>query len=94
MAKKKKYKDEEASDKTIQSAPNKFVNEGKSDLSKGKGNVDDEEESSNQYDLDEIDEYLAFFSRKFSKMKFKRNPNFSRPSSKFRKDGEQKKIIC
>ena len=68
-----------------------MVYEGKSNLIKGKGKADDEEESSNQDDLDEIDEYLAFLSRRFSKLKFKRNPNMSKSISQFRKDGQQNK---
>ena len=33
-----------------------------------------EEESFNQEDVDELDEHLAFLSRRFSKLKFKKNP--------------------
>ncbi|KAK1389761.1 hypothetical protein POM88_017939 [Heracleum sosnowskyi] len=43
----------------------------------------EESEPSNQDVMDELDEHLAFLSRKFSKLKFKRSPDVSKP---FRKD--------
>ena len=90
----KEVQEKEASDEVVQSAPNKSVCEGKSDLIKGKGKVDDEEESSNQDDLDDIDEYLAFLSRRFSKLKFKRNPNMSISSFTLYKRWSAKQILC
>ncbi|KAK1391751.1 hypothetical protein POM88_010807 [Heracleum sosnowskyi] len=55
----------------------------RSDVSKGKGKMTEEEESepANLDDLDEIDEHIAFLSRKISKFKFKRNSE-ARPSRK------------
>ena len=41
--------------------------------------------------LEEIDELLAFLSRRFSKLKFKRNPTSSRPPTIFRKDIQSRK---
>ena len=41
-----------------------------------------------QVELEEIDEHLGFLSRRFSKLKFKRNPTLSRPTITFRKDGQ------
>ena len=48
------------SEVAISSAPNKNVCEGTSELSKGKGKVEAEDDSMNQEDLDDIDEYLDF----------------------------------
>ncbi|KAK1369365.1 CCHC-type domain-containing protein [Heracleum sosnowskyi] len=48
----------------------------------------EESEPSNQDEMDELDEHLAFLSRKFSKLKFKRNPEASKP---FRKDFQSNK---
>ena len=42
-------------------------------------------------ELDEIDEHLTILSRRFSKLKFKRNPNMYKPSTHFRKEGQQNK---
>ena len=47
----------------------------------------------NQEDHDDIDEYLAFLSRRFSDLKFKRNPSVSRPTPHFRKEGHQNKLF-
>ena len=41
-----------------------------------------------QEELEEIDEHLAFLPRRFSKLKFKRNPTLFRPTTTFRKDGQ------
>ncbi|KAK1379249.1 hypothetical protein POM88_025993 [Heracleum sosnowskyi] len=48
----------------------------------------EESEPSNQEEMDELDEHLAFLSRKFSKLKFKRNLDVSKP---FRKDSQTNK---
>ncbi|XP_063939761.1 uncharacterized protein LOC135148464 [Daucus carota subsp. sativus] len=54
--------------------------EGKKDDGKKKGKViEEDEEPSAQDELDDLDEHLAFLSRKFSKLKFKRNVVNSRP---------------
>ena len=44
-----------------------------------------------QEDLDDIDEYLAFLYRRFSKLKFKRNPSMSKSTPSYRKDSQQNK---
>ena len=67
------------------------VCEGKAEASKGKGKVKVEDDSMNQDDLDDIDEYLAFLSRRFSKLKFKRNPSVSKSIPSYRKDSQQNK---
>ena len=43
----------------------------------------------NQKDLDDIDEYLAFHSRRFFKLKFKRNPSMSKSIPNYKKDSQQ-----
>ncbi|KAK1366625.1 hypothetical protein POM88_042186 [Heracleum sosnowskyi] len=57
----------------------------RSDVSKGKDKMTEEEESepANLDDLDEIDEHIAFLSRKFSKFKFKRNSEARPPRRDF-----------
>jgi len=56
----------------------------RSDVSKGKGKMTEEEpEPANLDDLDEIDEHIAFLSRKFSKFKFKRNSEARPPRKDF-----------
>ncbi|KAK1355984.1 hypothetical protein POM88_049240 [Heracleum sosnowskyi] len=58
----------------------------RSDVSKGKDKMTEEEEESepaNLNDLDEIDEHIAFLSRKFSKFKFKRNSEARPPRRDF-----------
>ncbi|KAK1383530.1 hypothetical protein POM88_021265 [Heracleum sosnowskyi] len=56
----------------------------RSDVSKGKGKMTEEEqEPANLDDLDEIDEHIAFLSRKFSKFKFKRNSEARPPRRDF-----------
>ncbi|KAK1360411.1 hypothetical protein POM88_044885 [Heracleum sosnowskyi] len=56
----------------------------RSDVSKGKGKMtEEEEEPANLDDLDEIDEHIAFLSRKFSKFKFKRNSEARPPRRDF-----------
>ena len=56
----------------------KQVCEEKEDTSKGKLNMEESEDLT-QEELEEIDEHLDFLSRRFSKLKFKRNPTLSRP---------------
>ena len=42
-------------------------------------------------ELEEIDEHLAFLSKRFSKLKFKRNPSMSMPPTSFRKYNQSSK---
>ena len=55
-------------DKFVPNAPNKNICECKAEASKGKEKAEVEDESTNQDDLNDIDEYLAFLSRRFSKL--------------------------
>ena len=71
----------------INGAPNRSVCEGKAKANKGKGKAEVEDDSINQDDLDDIDEYIAFLSIRFSKLKFKRNPSMSKSILSYRKDG-------
>jgi len=48
--------------------------------SKGKGLVAENEDHLSQDDMDDIDEHLAFLSRRFAKLKFKKNFGAARPS--------------
>ncbi|KAL8157615.1 hypothetical protein AgCh_002361 [Apium graveolens] len=47
---------------------------------KGKGMVAENEDSLSQNDMDDIDEHLAFLSRRFSKLKFKKNFGAAKPN--------------
>ena len=62
---------EEMKVETVKSAPNNIICEGKSEMSKGKGLMAEDEDCHSQDDLDEVDEHLAFLSRGFAKLKFK-----------------------
>ena len=48
----------------------------------------EETENLTQEELEEIDEHLAFISRRFFKLKFKRNPTLYRPPTTFRKGSQ------
>ena len=61
VAKNKEVREEEASVVAVSEAPSRNVSEGKLEAGKGKGKVETEDESMHQEDLDDIDEYLAFF---------------------------------
>ena len=61
---------------------------------KGKGKDEIEEESVYQEDLDGIDKYLVFMSRRFSKLKFKRNIAMSKSTLSYRMDNQQNKYFC
>ena len=58
---------------------------------KEKGRLKLKDDSMNQEDLDDIDEYLVFLSRRFSNLKFKRNPSMSKSIPRNRKDSQQNK---
>lgn len=58
---------------SIKITPNSDVCEGRTKASKGKRKTVDEDESSTHDEIDELDEHLAFLSRQFSELKFKRN---------------------
>ena len=77
-------------EEVVLDAPNRSVCEGKAEAGKGKGKAEVEDDSMNQDDLDDIDEYLAFLYRRFSKLIFKRNPSVSKLIPSYRKDGQQK----
>ena len=63
-------------------------------LERDKGKAEIEEELVHQEDLDDIDEYLAFMSKRFSKLKFKRNPAMSKSIPSYRRDNQQKQVLC
>ena len=69
-----KNKEEEASKVVVSEAPSRNVGERKHEAENDKGKTEIEDELVHQEDLYDIDEYLSFMSRKFSKLMFKRNP--------------------
>ena len=58
---------------------------------KEKGMLNLKDDSMNQEDLDDIDEYLVFLSRRFSNLKFNRNPLMSKSIQRNRIDSQQNK---
>jgi hypothetical protein len=73
---------EEKRTEAAQSTPNREVCEGRTESSRGKEKVSEELNALQQEELDEIDEHLAFLSRRFSKLKFKRNSGVAKPFNK------------
>lgn len=66
---------------SAKSIPSKNTCEGSAEVNKEKSKrIDENEESSHDEQDDELDEYLAFLSKKFSKLRLKRNPAAARPS--------------
>ena len=61
--------------------------EEKEESSKGKLKMEESDDLT-QEELKEIDEHLAFLPKRFSKLKFKRNPTLSKPTTTFKKDGQ------
>ena len=86
-----KNKKEETSEWVVVEAPSKIAGKNRHEVGKGKGKPEIEEESVQQEDLDDIDEYLAFMSRRFSKLKFKRNPAMSKSIPNYRRDSQHNK---
>ena len=82
-----KSKEEETSEGVVVEAPSRIAGENKLNAGKGKS----KEESVHRENLDDIDEYLAFMSRRFSKLKFKRNPALSKSIPNYRRDSQQNK---
>ncbi|KAL8134396.1 hypothetical protein AgCh_009430 [Apium graveolens] len=60
--------------------PSLKVGTSKSESSKGKEQVAEDEDNSSQDESDDIEEHLAFLSRRFTKMKFRENTKFSKPN--------------
>ncbi|KAL8093464.1 hypothetical protein AgCh_035369 [Apium graveolens] len=58
--------------------PSLKIGTSKSESSKGKEQVAEVEDSSSQDDSDDVDEHLVFLSRRFAKMKFKKNAKFTK----------------
>ncbi|KAK1403155.1 hypothetical protein POM88_002760 [Heracleum sosnowskyi] len=81
-------KAEDMKEEAAETTPSQSAYEGRAKSRKFKGKMIEESEPSNQDEMDELDEHLAFLSRKFSKLKFKRNPDVSKP---FRKDSQTNK---
>ena len=67
-------KKDEMKIEVVKTAPSFNVGENKSEPSKEKGLTTENEDNSIQDDSDEVDEHLAFMSRRFAKLKFKKNP--------------------
>ena len=86
-----KNKEEETSEGVVFEAPIKIDGENRLEAEKGKGKTEIEEESLHQENLDDIDEYLAFTSKRFSKLEFKRNPTMSKSISSYRRDIQHNK---
>ena len=59
---------------------NNLVCEEKGEINNEKLRMDNSKDFT-QEELGEIDEHLAFMSRRFSELKFKRNPNMSKSST-------------
>lgn len=79
-------------EEAAETTPSQSACEGRAESRKCKFKTIEENEPSNQEEMDELDEHLAFLSRKFSKLKFKRNPDVSKS---FRKDFvERSKFKC
>ncbi|KAK1396952.1 hypothetical protein POM88_006815 [Heracleum sosnowskyi] len=74
---------EDMKEEVAEDTPSQSACEGRAESRKCKGKMIEESEPINQEEMDELDDHLAFLSRKFSKLKFKRNPDVSRP---FKKD--------
>ena len=75
----------------VTEAPSKIAGENRHEAEKGKRKAEIEEESVHQEDLDDIDEYLSFMSRRFSNLKFKRNPAMSKSILSYKRDNQQNK---
>ncbi|KAK1385355.1 hypothetical protein POM88_023090 [Heracleum sosnowskyi] len=72
-------KDEDMKEEVAEATPSQSACESRAESRKCKGKMIKESEPINQEEMDELDDHLAFLSRKFSKLKFKRNPDVSRP---------------
>ena len=88
-----KNKEEETSEVVVSEASSMNAGERKQEAGKGKGKAEIEDESVHQEDLDDIDEYLAFMSRRFYKLKFKKNPAMSKSIPNYRKDNQQNNVF-
>ena len=71
--------EKECRQETVRSTLNSKDGTSKSESSKGKEQVAENEDNSSQDDSDGIDEHLAFLSRRFAKMKFKKNTRATKP---------------
>ncbi|KAL8148605.1 hypothetical protein AgCh_005820 [Apium graveolens] len=60
--------------------PSLKIGTSKSESSKGKEQAAEVEENSSQDDSDDVDEHLTFLSRRFAKMKFKKNTRATNPN--------------
>ena len=75
----------------VTEAPSNNAGKNRQEDGKGKKKAETKEESVHHEDLDDIDEYLAFMSRRFSKLKFKRNPAVSKSIPSYRRNNQQNK---
>ena len=85
---------EEMKVETAKSSPNNIVCDGKSEMSKGKRLMAEDEDCHSQDDLDEVDEHLAFLSRRFAKLKFKKNPRAMKPNGNMVEKSKFKCFKC
>ncbi|KAL8125852.1 hypothetical protein AgCh_013232 [Apium graveolens] len=60
--------------------PSLKIGTSKSESSKGKEQAAEDKDNSSQDDSDDVDEHLAFLSRRFAKMKFRNNTKFTKPN--------------
>ncbi|KAK1397049.1 hypothetical protein POM88_006912 [Heracleum sosnowskyi] len=74
---------EDLKEESAKATPSPSDCEGRIESRKGNGKMIEDSEPSNQDEMDELDEHLAFLSSRFSKHNFKRNPEVTKP---FRKD--------
>ena len=84
------HDEDKVQNKSERAISSQQVCEEKEESSKGKLKMEGTEDLT-QKELEEIDEHLALLSRRFSKLKFKRNPTLSRPPITFTKDGQSEK---
>ena len=86
-----KTKEEKIGEGVVVEAPSRIAGENKQDAGKGKSKEESEDELVHQENLDDIDEYLAFMSRRFSKLKFKKNLALYKSIPGYRRDNQQNK---
>lgn len=79
VAEKSEIKNEPENAGSAKTTPGTSVCEDRTEKNKGKNKMVAEEDDSSQEELDDIDEHLAFLSKKFSKLKFKKNASTARP---------------
>ena len=74
---------EELKAEVVKVVPSLNIGKDKSESSKGKGLVTEDEDNLSQDDSNGVDEHLAFLSRRFAKLKFKKNPRGAKPNRNY-----------